>query len=110
MAANILLARVTRGVGLADEVVGGLGRMASGVSYKCCVKFVKVVVRVAVEHKNTNYRMWPRRSSEIICGSMSVLHLINILRVLEAPSRSIAVLPSKLNIEHQKQFNLNIRN
>ena len=50
MAANILFVRVTRGV-LADEVVGGLGRMASSVSNKCCVKFVKVVVRVAVEHK-----------------------------------------------------------
>ena len=47
MAANILF---VRGL-LADEVVGGLGRMASSVSYKCCVKFVKVVVRVAVEHK-----------------------------------------------------------
>ena len=50
MAADILFVRVTRVV-LAYEVVGRLGRMASSVSYKCCVKFVKVVVRVAVEHK-----------------------------------------------------------
>ena len=50
MAANILFVRMTRGV-LADEVVRGLGRMASSVSYKCCVKFVKVIVGVAVEHK-----------------------------------------------------------
>ena len=34
MAANILFVRVTRGV-LSDEVVGGLDRMASSVSYKC---------------------------------------------------------------------------
>ena len=54
MAANILFVRVTRGV-LADEVVGGLGRMATSVSFtKCCVKFVKVVVKVAVEH--TKYK------------------------------------------------------
>ena len=50
MAANILFVRVTRGF-LVDKVVGGLGRMASSVSYKCYVKFVKVVVRVAVENK-----------------------------------------------------------
>ena len=54
MAANILFVRATRGV-LADEVVGGLGRMATSANFtKCCVKFVKVVVRVAIE--NTKYK------------------------------------------------------
>ena len=58
MAANILFVRVTRGV-LADKVVGGLGRMASSVSYKCYVNFVTVVVRVAVE---------PKKIQTIECG------------------------------------------
>ena len=41
MAANILFVRVTRGV-LVDEVVGGLGRMASSVSYKMLCKVCEV--------------------------------------------------------------------
>ena len=56
MAANILFVRVTRGV-LADEVacpwIRQDGDQFQSVT-KCCVKFVKVVVRVAVEH--TKYK------------------------------------------------------
>ena len=52
MAAIILFDRLTHGV-LADEVawIRQL-RMASSDSYKCCVKFLKVIVTVGVEHKN----------------------------------------------------------